>query len=1064
MKFDPLKESFSIPTAEEQILSFWQQNDVFHKANEQAKDRPPFAFYEGPPTANGVPGVHHVLARTLKDIVCRYRAMRGYRVDRKAGWDTHGLPVEIEVEKQLGLEGREKVEEYGIARYNAACRESVLKYKDLWDRLTTRMGYWVDLDKAYITFHNDYIETVWWLLKQIYDKGLLYKGFKIQWYSPGSNTILSSHEVSLGYKEVQDPSVYIRFKVVGEDNTWFLAWTTTPWTLISNAALAVGPEIDYVKIKHHDPTQGEQFLILARTRLEVIKEAYEEVQSYKGKDLVGKQYEPLFDYFVNDYPKGQAWRVVAADYVSIEDGTGVVHQAPAFGAEDYEVGKKENLPVLNPIGLDGRFTDKASLVAGQWFKDADKPICRDLRDRGLMYRQETTIHNYPFDWRKGTPLMSFPIEGWFIRTTAVKDRMIALNKTINWLPPSIGEGRFGEWLENNVDWALSRRRYWGTPLPIWQSDKPGSDCVEVIGSIAELRAKVGDKLPTGDKLDLHRPYVDDLTWPAPDGGTMRRVPDVIDCWFDSGAMPFAQWHYPFENKDAFERSFPADFIAEGLDQTRGWFYTLHAIAVMVMDNLSYKTVIVNGLLVDEKGEKMSKSKGNFLDPFDIIATHGADPVRWYLISTSAPWLPIKFDFNSLQEVIRKHFDTLRNTYSFFAIYANIDDLAAHAEKSGKTMDAFLESLAGEPETFDRWIVSRFNSLVKSTTKSLDAYELTQPVRAIQYFVIEELSNWYVRNNRRRFWAKGDDPSKMRAYLTLYRMLDGVCRLSAPVSPMISELIWQQLHAAKKDNLSVHMTTWPLCDESLIDAQLEETMGRVEKLVSLGRAARTRKNLKIRQPLSRLMVSVPGKSGFANLEPYLGIIRDELNIKEIVGADSLDQYIAFSAKLNFKAAGPKLGGKVKEVAAYVASLKSDQVRQFALDGELAVPSLGDVKLTAEEVEVTKAETGDLAIEFDGALAVGLATALTPELIAEGFAREMVNKIQNMRKSSGLEVTDRIRITVHATEKLRQAVGPHQDFICRETLAQGLEYTDNETFDNSTQWDINGEKTFIAVAKV
>ncbi len=601
------------PAMEEELVAWWRDRQIFEQTITQRERAPAFTFYEGPPTANGHPGIHHVMARAIKDIFCRYKTMRGYRVARKGGWDTHGLPVEIEVEKELGLEDRQDVLEYGIDRYNAACRESVLRYKGEWDALTERMGYWVDLDDPYITFETEYIESVWWLLKQIYDKGLLYQGHKIQWYSPGSGTVLSSHEVSLGYEEVQDPSVYVRFPVEGEENTFFLAWTTTPWTLISNAALAVGEDVAYVKIRLAEEGErtrgraGEQLILASVLLDDVIDGDYEIVDEFTGGELVGMTYRPLFDYFSGEVEDGAAWRVVPADFVSTEDGTGVVHMAPAFGADDFVVGQKEGLPLLNPIDGEGRFTDAAPLVAGQWFKDADKPITGDLKERGLLYRHETYLHNYPHDWRKGTPLMSYPVESWFIRTTALKERMVALNETINWQPAGIGTGRFGEWLENNVDWALSRRRYWGTPLPIWQSDADPS-YVEIIGSLAELREKCGDRLPENDAdVDLHRPFVDELTWPAPEqvGGTMRRVPDLIDVWFDSGAMPFAQWHYPFENEDRFERNFPADFIAEGVDQTRGWFYTLHAIATLVEDSVAYENVVVNGLVLDEDGDKMS---------------------------------------------------------------------------------------------------------------------------------------------------------------------------------------------------------------------------------------------------------------------------------------------------------------------------------------------------------------------------------------------------------------------------------------------------------------------------
>ncbi len=771
------KKVASLPELEREILRFWDENDVFQESVSQREGAPPYTFYEGPPTANGRPGIHHVMARTIKDAFCRFKTMKGFRVERKAGWDTHGLPVEIEVEKELGLEGRHQVVEYGIDRYNAACRESVLRYKDLWDDLTTRMGYWVDLHNPYVTFRNEYIESVWWLLKTIYDKGLLYQGYKIQWYSPGSGTVLSSHEVSLGYKEVQDPSVYVRFPIVDQDDVAFLAWTTTPWTLISNTALAVGPKIEYVRVT----TDAGERLVLAKERLAVLKCEFAIEETYTGDQLVGWRYVPPFDYFSADEGADQAWRVVPANYVTTSDGTGVVHTAPAFGADDHATAVSEGLPVFNPVDREGKFTEKATLVAGTWFKDADKVIARDLRDRGLMFRHETYLHNYPHDWRKGTPLMSYPVDSWFIRTTAIKDRLVELNEQINWQPKGMGTGRFGEWLRNNVDWALSRRRYWGTPLPIWESDKPGSEYREIIGSIEELRSKCGDQFDD-DTLDLHRPFVDELTWPAPDGGTMRRVEDLIDVWFDSGAMPFAQWHYPFENKKAFEESFPADFIAEGVDQTRGWFYTLHAIAALVMDDVAYRNVVVNGLVLDAKGEKMSKSKGNAVDPFETIARHGADNVRWYMMSNAPPWENIRFAEQGLVETYRKFFSTLFNLYGFFATYANVDAFVMTAE---------VIPVADRPE-IDRWIISRLNTTIKEVDASLADYHPTRAARAVERFV-DEMSNWYVRRSRRRFWKEaGSDQDKVAAYQTVFTCLVSVARLMAPFAPFVAEWLFQNL--------------------------------------------------------------------------------------------------------------------------------------------------------------------------------------------------------------------------------------------------------------------------------
>ena len=775
----PETKGLDFSRLEEDLLKWWGDNRIFERCIENRTGGETFTFYEGPPTANGRPGIHHILGRTIKDTFCRYKTLKGYKVNRKAGWDTHGLPVEIEVEKELGLDGREQVEEFGIAEFNAACKASVARYTQDWDDLTRRIGYWVDLDHPYITYETNYIETVWWLIKEIYQRDLLYRGYKIQWYSPGSGTVLSSHEVSLGYQEITDPSVYVRFSSTDEKGLSFLAWTTTPWTLISNVALAVGPNIDYVKIEMTDGDSLGERLILAEARLDVVKDNYEIAQRLKGAELIGLRYEPLFR-LPDCGDTSEAWRIVSADYVSVEDGTGIVHQAPAFGAEDYEVAQREGLPMFNPMGPDGRFTEQAPLVAGEWFKDANKIINRDLRDRSLLFRQESYLHNYPHDWRKGTPLMSYPVESWFIRTTEVKQRLVDLNRSIDWYPPAIRDGRFGNWLENNVDWALSRKRYWGTPLPIWISDTEGSDYFEVIGSIAELREKCSGELPPDDEIDLHRPYVDDITWPAPDGGTMRRVPDVIDVWFDSGAMPFAQWHYPFENKKAFEDSFPADFICEGLDQTRGWFYTLHAIATLVLDKVSFKNCVVNGLLLDENGEKMSKSKGNTLDPFETVATHGADVVRWYMLSNSPLWDNMKFSVRGLTDTRNKFFSTLENVYRFMASYANIDGFQYRETPIP----------AADRSELDRWILSRLNSTIQTVDESFENYDATRAARAVEKFV-DELSNWYIRRSRPRFWAakkSGDDADdisdedKRCAYQTTYECLISIAKLMSPIAP------------------------------------------------------------------------------------------------------------------------------------------------------------------------------------------------------------------------------------------------------------------------------------------
>ncbi|MFQ5568885.1 MAG: isoleucine--tRNA ligase [Rhodothermales bacterium] len=1059
-------KQFDHPALEEEVLAWWEAHRIFEKSVSQREGAPSFTFYEGPPTANGKPGIHHVMARTIKDIFCRYKTMKGFLVERKGGWDTHGLPVEIEVEKELGLESRAQVEEYGIAAYNAACRESVLRYKQLWDDLTQRMGYWVDLETPYITFKNEYIESVWWLLKRIYEKGLLYKGYKIQWYSPGSGTVLSSHEVSLGYKDVQDPSVYIRFKVKGEENTYFLAWTTTPWTLISNAALAVGPDITYLRVRHVDPHQGDEVLILATDRVEVLREDFEVLDACAGHDLVGMTYEPLFPYFVDDVEAAAAWRVVAADFVSTDDGTGVVHIAPAFGAEDFEVGQREGLPLLNPVSREGRFTDKAALVAGDWFKEADKKITRDLRDRGLLYRHETYVHNYPHDWRKGTPLMSYPVESWFIRTTALKDRLIELNNTINWQPQAIGEGRFGQWLENNVDWALSRRRYWGTPLPIWQSDAPGSDYIEVIGSIDELREKAGDQLPANDEdLDLHRPFVDELTWPSPDGGTMRRVPDLIDVWFDSGAMPFAQWHYPFENREAFERNFPATFIAEGVDQTRGWFYTLHAIATLVKDNVSFENCVVNGLVLDEKGEKMSKSKGNAVDPFQVITRYGADPVRWYMMSNTPPWEDIKFSERSLTETQRKFFNTLENTYVFFATYANID--AFRYERNRIPLPKRLE--------LDRWIISRLNTTIADVDAAFDEYHPTRAARAVERFV-EELSNWYVRRSRRRFWsakageADGQDANvldKWAAYQTVYECLTTVAKLMSPIAPFFGEWLFQRLnevtgrHAAE----SVHLARFPDVDDAAIDQDLEHRMALARTVSSITLALRNNARINTRQPLPRILIVTGVGVEQEAIERVRTIILDEVNVKDIEYVQGSSAIVKRTAKPNFKRLGKRLGKLMKGVNAAVRDFSDEEIDRYLREGTITVHVEGnDLELGPEDVEVSSEGIAGWLVGQEEGVTVALDTTISEALLGEGLARESVNRLQNLRKKADFDVTDRIEIQYQATERLSHAIEQHAVWIRNETLALELEEAEQPVGEVVETFQIGEDELTLGVRRV
>ena len=1128
-RFDPV-------AVEESVLARWQAEDTFRQSLALREGAPHFVFYEGPPTANGKPGIHHVMARTIKDLFCRYKTMRGFRVDRKAGWDTHGLPVEIEVERELGLEGRHAVEDYGIAEYNAACRASVLKYQDLWNALTVRMGYWVDLEHPYVTFENDYVESVWNLLKRLWDKGLLYQGHKIQWYSPANGTVLSSHEVSLGYREIQDVSVTVRFPVVGEPGTSLLAWTTTPWTLPSNAALAVAPKTTYVKVRlqgadgaaEDERQTGEEFVWIAEALVGKLKaETPDVVERKTGAELVGMEYVPpyhhvdarglygLADALQDDDAPGDAWRVVAADYVTTDDGTGIVHTAPAFGQDDWATGQREGLPVLNPIEPDGRFRQGFPLVGGLDFKAADRPILRDLGERGLLFREDSYVHNYPHDWRKGTPLMQYPVESWFVNTTAYKDRMIALNQTINWQPEGIGTGRFGGWLENNVDWALSRSRYWGTPLPIWEEtfptgdgDRPvaGEPHRECIGSIEELRDKVGGTFPAEavnpdlGTVDLHRPYVDALTWPGPNGGTMRRVEDLIDVWFDSGAMPYAQWHVPFENAERFQANVPADFIAEGVDQTRGWFYTLHAIAALLDDRVAYKNVVVNGLVLDADGEKMSKSKGNAVEPFAAIARLGADPIRWTMMSAGAPWENLRYSDAAVEETTRKFFGTLVNTYKFFATYAALDGYDRQR--------AAAVPLAQRPE-LDRWIISRLQSTAAEAVDALDAYHPTRAARAIEAFV-DDLSNWWLRRSRRRFWSakverselnvEGSDPNasdvphstlhvqqnKQAAYDTLWESLEAISRLMAPVAPFVAEWLYGVLGHAE----SVHLQDYPTPDEAALDADLEGRMALARAVVTATLALRNEAGLNVRQPLASLMV-VTGVGGVdeAVLRSVEAVILDEVNVKALETAPGDSGAVAKSAKPNFKALGRKLGKQMKEANAAIRDLDSAAVARYEAQGrlELALPGgpvvlePGDLEVVSEGVagRVVRQEATVDAAGQPQTVTVALDTTLTDALRAEGFTREFVNRVQGLRKEAGFEVSDRIAVEAAVPASALPFVADVEDpargadrqplalfaaVVQTETLAESLALTDAPQGDLVRPVEIGGETLTVGVRRL
>ncbi len=1053
-QFKQYSDGFKYPKVEENILRYWEENKIFEASLEERSDEKQFTFYEGPPTANGKPGLHHVIARTLKDLVCRYKTLQGYKVNRKAGWDTHGLPVEIEVEKKLGIKSKSEIPEFGVAKYNAACLNSVFTYKDLWEKMTTRMGYWVDLEDAYVTCTNDYIESVWWALKTLFDKGLIYKDYKIVPQCPRSETVLSSHELALGYKETKDPSVYVLMKLEDgplkeDDETYFLVWTTTPWTLISNVALAVGPEINYVKVRTEDKN-----LILAKERLEVLKEDYEILKEYKGKDLAGQSYKRLFDYVPVD-KKG--FYVVEADFVSTEDGSGIVHIAPAFGADDYEVSKKYDLPFLQPVTRGGIFTDEVTDFAGKFVKDADNDIIYELKIAGKLYKKETIVHSYPFSWRfDDVPVIYYARESWFIRTTSIADRMVELNKTINWYPPEVGSGRFGNWLEENKDWALSRDRFWATPLPIWLSEDGD---MFAVGSVEELKEgfveRNGEKIKVADlpeaEIDLHKPFVDDVLFER-DGKIYKRTPELIDVWFDSGSMPFAQYHYPFENKEIFETHFPADFICEGIDQTRGWFYTLHAISTMLFDDVAYKNLIVNELILDKKGRKMSKSKGNAADPFELFEKYGADSTRWYLVTTSPPWRPTLFDEEGIVEVQRKFFGTLVNTYSFFALYANIDNFTFEEDEI---------PFENRPE-IDQWILSKLNSLVKEYENLMDNYDVTKAARAVQSFTIDQLSNWYVRRSRRRFWKSEINENKLSAYQTLYTCLLTVAKLTAPFAPFTAEELYLNLISVsgKENYKSVHLVDFPKV--GIIDEELERKMETAQKIVYLTRSIRAKSNLKVRQPLKRLMVAVD-KSRQEAVKKMEDVILEEVNIKELHLLDDDSGIVNKSAKANFKSIGPKYGKTVKTLAARIAQMTKEEISEFEKNKEIELEINSEkVKLISEDIEIISSEIEGWLVESEEGVTVAVDTELSEDLISEGYAREFVNRVQNMRKDAGLEVMDKIDVRFEADEKFVDYVLTFSDYIKKEILALSL--NEKEVAEGYEQeWEIGEFKTKIVISK-
>ncbi|NIN01058.1 MAG: isoleucine--tRNA ligase [candidate division Zixibacteria bacterium] len=1050
--FRQIKEDFNYPEMEKRILQFWEQQEVFHKSIRIRKDAPDFVFYEGPPTANGKPGIHHVISRTIKDLVCRYKTMRGFKVERKAGWDTHGLPVEIEVEKELGLDSKAKVEEYGIDRFNAKCYESVFRYKKEWDELTRRIGYWLDLDQAYITCSNDYIESVWWILSQFWEKGFIYQGHKIVPYCPRCGTPLSSHEVAQGYEEVSDPSVYVKMKLEGKPNTYFLVWTTTPWTLISNVALAVGAGIDYVKVEH----QGEE-LILARALLDqALDGEYEIQEELKGRDLEKLRYEPLYTFVKTN--RSKAFYVILGDFVSVEEGTGIVHIAPAFGADDYEVGLKHDLPVVQPVDVKGEFTSEVTPWKGMFVKDADESIMRDLKERNILYRRGDYTHTYPFCWRCHSPLIYYARKSWYIRTTGYKDKLLENNRKINWYPPEMGRGRFGEWLENNVDWALSRERFWGTPLNIWICDGCGEKkCVPSIKELLDSAVKDQFLQSFQKHINLHKPVIDQITLKCPKcEGLMHRTPEVIDCWFDTGSMPYAQWHYPFEHEDDFKDKFPCEFISEGVDQTRGWFYSLLAISTFLSGQSAFKNVIVIELIQDEHGMKMHKSKGNVIDPWEVLDVQGADALRWYMLWGSQPWLPTRIDKKAITEVERKFLSTLRNTYSFFALYANIDKFNPSQHKIG----------VGQRTELDRWIISRLNSLMSEVTRALDHYDLTRTARQIQEFVIEDLSNWYVRRSRRRFWQAEETEDKISAYLTLWECLVAVCGLVAPYTPFIAEELYRNLCPKIDSDVpeSVHLTDFPEAVEEYVDKRLEQKMESLRRIVILGRAARSRAQIKIRQPLGEMLVALPKGTSRGDLESLFELTSDELNVKRISFLEPDMSLVELSAKPDFGQLGPKWGKRANQVAERIKSLGQDELAKFKEEGKLKIELDGtSLELKPEDMEILEKEKEGWVVESGNDYRVALSTVLTEGLRDEGFARELVNKVQNMRKAAGFEVMDRIKTNIKTTPRLNQAIEAFEGYIKKETLSFELSLSKDKG-ERVEEWDINGEKAVISIKRV
>ncbi len=1037
--YEKVDTNLDFAAREKAVADFWRENHIAQRAVDQREGCDTFTFYDGPPTANGRPHIGHVLTRVIKDMLPRYQSMKGRKVLRKAGWDTHGLPVELEVEKAIGINGKEQIEEYGIEPFIKKCRESVWKYKSMWEQFSDVVGFWADMEHPYITYENDFIESEWWALKEIWKKGLLYQGHKIVPYCPRCGTPLSSHEVAQGYKDVTERSAIVKFKAADED-AYFLAWTTTPWTLPSNLGLCVNPNVTYVKLRVY----GKVYYLAEALVDSVFDGSWgerEELAKMKGSELEYRKYEPLYPFATQDV-RDKAFFVICDDYVTTEDGTGIVHTAPAFGEDDNRVCRKYNMPFVQFVNEKGEMTEETDWP-GVFVKDADPLILDDLEKSGKLFKAPEFTHSYPHCWRCDTPLIYYARASWFIRMTAVRDELVANNKTVNWIPPSIGEGRFGNWIEHVQDWGISRNRYWGTPLNIW---KCSCGHEHAVGSIAELR-ELQPNCPAD--IELHRPYIDAITFPCPEcGETMHRVPEVIDCWFDSGSMPFAQWHYPFENKEIFEKYFPADFISEAVDQTRGWFYSLIAISTLLFNKSPYRNVIVLGHVQDKDGQKMSKSKGNAVDPMDALGRHGADAIRWYFYENSAPWLPNRFHDDAVQEGARKFMGTLWNTYAFYVLYANIDEF----DPTKYTLDYDQLSV------MDRWVLSRLNTMVRTVDDCLGHYRVTEAAKALQSFV-EELSNWYVRRCRSRFWAKGMEQDKVNAYLTLYTALVTTVKAAAPMVPFITESIYRNLVCSVDKNapISVHLADFPTANEAWIDPALEDNMEVVLEVVTLGRAARNAANIKNRQPVGQMYV----KAAHELPDFFVKIIEDELNIKEVIFRDDMSDFLAYHVKPNFHVLGPKVGKQMGAVKKALEASDGATVKDaLAGDGSytLHLPD-GDVTVTAEDVEVTVSQRDGYNCQSYGGVTVALSTTLTEALIEEGFVREIISKVQTMRKECGLEVTDHIALDLSGNPRLVEIARRNEAFIREITLADSLSC--DAPMGTSKEWNINGEKLTLSI---